>query len=146
MLKFIKKNKFITLSAIASIVLIAVIISFYSVDSKQNYEIVEYITKLGWKIEPRPVEISYLTIPKTFDLVYETYNELQKDSGFDLSAYKEAHVVRYSYRVLNHKNSSKEQVRANIIIFENKIIAADISSNSAIGFVIAINNISGQTQ
>ena len=143
MLKIIRKNKFIIGIILAGAVLAGFITWIYSVDSSQNAEIVEYIESVGWEIDKRPVEISYLTIPKEFDAIYNNYNTYQKEAGFDLASFKGMRAVRYSYVILNHESSN---VRANVIAADGKIIAADISSTVKGGFMHAINNISNMVR
>jgi len=109
-------------------------------DSGQNAQIVDYIESLGWEIEHTP-EISYLTIPRIFDAIFENYNIYQKEAGFDLTSFKGARAVRYSYRVLNHQQSYTNAVRANVIVVNREIVAADISSNAPDGFMHAITDV-----
>ena len=141
MLKFLKKNKFTIAAAATGIAMIVIIIGFHSMDSAKNIEVVEYIESLGWQIEPNSVEISHMRIPSTFDPVFERYNVYQKDAGFDLTAYKGARAVRYSYIILNHTHSESSSVRANVIVVNRKIVAADINSTTNGGFLHAITNV-----
>jgi len=140
-LNFLRKNRFVLSTVAAGVVFIAVIIGFHSIDSSLNRKIVEYIESFGWQIEQTPIEISYLTIPRTFDAVFENYNLYQKEAGLDLSSFKGARAVRYSYRVLNHASSADFTVRANVIVVNQKIVAADINSNDLGGFMHAINDV-----
>jgi len=127
-----------------AVVLIVIIIAFHSMDSAENAKIVEYIESLGWEIEQTPIEISHLTIPQNFDAIFETYNAYQKEAGFDLTSFKGARATRYSYRVLNHRYSDSNTVRANMIVVNGKIVAADISSNAPDGFIHAITDTNRQ--
>lgn len=140
MLKFLKKNRFTIAAAATGLVLIAIIIGFHSIDSAKNAEVTEYIESLGWQIEPNSLEISHMRIPSTFDPVFEHYNERQKEAGFDLTAYKGARAVRYSYIILNHTHSESATVRANAIVVNRKIVAADVSSTAGGGFMHAITD------
>ncbi len=138
--RFICKYRFIMLSAVFGIVLLIVVTAFFSIDSSTNKMIVEYIEDIGWEIEDSPMEISHLTIPENFDAVYQTYNALQKQSGLSFEDFKGKKVTRYTYRVLNHKESRKSQVVAGVFVFENTIIGADISSADSNGFMHAITD------
>jgi len=113
-------------------------------DTAQNTKIVEYIESLGWEIERTPIEISYLRIPETFDAVFENYNLYQKEAGFDLTSFAGVRAVRYSYRVLNHRYSDDVPVRANVIVVDREIVAADINSNALGGFMHAITDVEMQ--
>jgi len=141
-LKFLRKNRFVLSAIAAGVVLIAVIIGFHSMDTAQNTKIVEYIESLGWEIERTPIEISYLRIPETFDAVFENYNLYQKEAGFDLTSFAGVRAVRYSYRVMNHRYSDDVPVRANVIVVDREIVAADINSNALGGFMHAITDVS----
>ena len=135
---FVRRNRGVFAIIALAAVLLWVIICLFRIDSSTNEMIIEYMSGLGWNIEESPREITHLTVPEEFDAVYRTYNAIQKPSGFDLESFKGKKVVRYSYRVLNHKYSSETDVTAGIFVFENAIIAGDISSASPNGFMHAV--------
>lgn len=141
---FIKKHRYTLIICITSAIIIAVIFMLFGVDSGANARVVEYIGGYGWEVEQTPCEISHLTIPREFDIVYSTYNSLNKTAGFDLEPYKGARVTRYTYKVLNHELSATGLIRANVLVYKNEVIAADISSLSAGGFMTPINDTNGQ--
>lgn len=138
----IKKRRIILTALLAAALAILVIFGMFSVDSATNSLAISYIENLGWKIEQRPAEISHITLPEDFDIIYQTYNALQKESNFDLTAYKGQRVARYSYRVLNHAQSGQEEIRANVFVLHQQVVAADISTASAGGFMHAITDVS----
>ena len=144
MLRFLRKNKVVLSTVAAGVVLIALIVGFHSMDTAQNAQIVEYIESLGWEIERTPIEISYLRIPETFDAVFDNYNLYQKEAGFDLTEFAGIRAVRYSYRVLNHRYSAEVPVRANVIVIDSEIVAADVNSNVLGGFMHAITDVGMQ--
>ena len=47
-----------------------------------NEERVNYLKSFGWEVNPMPVSSADVTIPKTFDAVYEEYNVVQKSKGW----------------------------------------------------------------
>lgn len=134
-----KKYRVILTALLAAILAILVIFGMFSIDSATNSLAISYIENLGWQIEQRPAEISHITLPEDFDIIYQTYNALQKESGFDLTPYKGQRLARYSYRVLNHEKSAQEEIRANVFVFQQQIVAADISTASAGGFMQPLN-------
>lgn len=138
----IKKRRIILTALLAAALAILVIFGMFSVDSATNNLAISYIENLGWEIEQRPAEISHITLPEDFDIIYQTYNALQKESNFDLTAYKGQRVARYSYRVLNHAQSGQEEIRANVFVLHQQVVAADISTASAGGFMHAITDVS----
>ena len=135
----IKKYRYVLGTLVFAIVLLMIIVGLFSIDNSTNKMIVEYIQGFGWQIEPTPAEITHLTLPKEFDAVYETYNAVQLGAGFDLEPFRGKKVARYTYRILNHKESATSQVMAGVFVYENTIIAGDISSADMNGFMHAIN-------
>ena len=95
---------------------------------------VAFLNAYGYTVGEKPVQIQEIVIPEQFGAEYEKYNEFQKLSGFDLSKYKSYRVKKYTYKVLNYEGSSDEVV-ANIIVYNNKVIGGDISSTALGGFV-----------
>ena len=140
MIHTIKKQKFIISTLIFSIIIIIIIIFTFSVDKNTNNKITEYIESIGWQIEKNPTEIFHYKIPVEFDSIFNTYNIIQKKSGFDLTNYKGKNVTTYSYKIINHRLSNKNTVIITIILFKGNIIGADISSNEQPKFIYEITN------
>lgn len=99
-----------------------------------NEERVNYLKSFGWEVNPMPVSSADVTIPKTFDAVYEKYNVVQKKQGMDLEAYKGKIAKKYSYTVLNYPDYDGA-VQANLLIYDNQVIGADISALALDGFM-----------
>ncbi len=106
----------------------------YNLSAKNNSERIEFLSQFGWEVSPEPTEISTVIIPAEFNATYEKYNDIQKEQGLDLSKYKEKSCTRYTYQILNYKDSPNG-VRANMIVFNNKVIGGDVSSVTLNGFV-----------
>lgn len=106
------------------------------IDGSTNALRVEYIRSFGWETSPVPNDSEEIRIPARFDEVYEQYNALQKEQGFDLSRYRGCTAQKFSYRITGVDGADPAvPINANIIVCEGKIIAADISSAAANGFV-----------
>jgi hypothetical protein len=101
---------------------------------RTNEDRVAYLEGFGWKVNAEPIETQNVIIPKTFDGVYETYNALQIQQGFDLSAYGGMEATRYTYQITNYPNSS-DQVVADIVVYRNRVIAGDVQSTALDGFM-----------
>ncbi len=84
-----------------------------------------------------PVETEVFEIPEKFNPVYEEYNKIQKEAGYDLSLYKGKKCMRYTYLI------PSENARANIIVYDGKIIGGDICSITLDGVMIPLGNKSG---
>lgn len=119
------------------VVICVVLLLFVTMANAQKNEKTDYIRQFGWIIDEKSEEREEILIPDPLSKVYEKYNHLQKKSGFDLSKYCGKKAARYTYKVLNHKSGSG--VFANIIIYEGKIIGADIMSRAIDGFMHEIN-------
>lgn len=88
---------------------------------------ITFLKSFGWEVSAEPIETVDVVIPQTFGKVYQNYNEIQTAQGFDLNKYRGKQVKRYTYAVLNYPNQ-KEYIRANLLVFENQVIAGDICS------------------
>lgn len=64
-------------------------------------------------------ESESIIIPAVFSDVYKRYNELQKQSGGDLSLYKTAVCTRYTYL------DEETGMHLDLIVYEGKIIGGD---------------------
>ena len=116
----------------AEIALLNENISFNNVKTADDGK--RFLSQYGWETDEIVVEECEVTIPKEFDKVMTTYNEIQKQQGLDLSKYSKKTCVRYTYKITNYP-SYEGTVYANIIIYKNKVIAGDICSADAMGFM-----------
>ena len=114
---------------------IAETVSKYSYDKiKSSGDRVAFLEQFGWELDPQVIEEVTLKIPAEFDRVMNTYNELQKRGGLDLSKYKGKEVTRYSYEIKNYPDYSGRVV-ANVIVYKNRVIGGDVSSCDVKGFI-----------
>lgn len=131
------------LFALTALALVGVIMLLFGADSKVNQANLEFIRSYGWEVEDSPEEISRLTIPSEFDAVFDAYNTAVSAAGFDLTLYKGVNATRYTYRVLNHKDSDTGLIRIHVFVTKEGIAAADICSLAPGGFILPINDTSG---
>ena len=101
---------------------------------KNADDVVNFLSQYGWNVENEPVEECEITIPKEFDKVIASYNEIQKQQGLDLTKYAKKTAQRYTFKVKNYPNYNGT-VYANVIIYRNKVIAGDICTADAKGFI-----------
>ena len=66
--------------------------------------------------------------------VIDSYNQIQQAQGLDLAPYKGKRATLYTYEITNHP-SGEQGVTANLLVRRGKLIAADVSSPQADGFV-----------
>ena len=95
---------------------------------------ISFLNAYGYKVSDKPIQIQEIIIPNEFSTDYEKYNEFQKLSGFDLSKYKGYRAKKYTYKVLEYPDSKDEMV-ANVIVYNNKVIGGDVSSTSLNGLI-----------
>lgn len=95
---------------------------------------ISFLGSFGWQVEEEPWEILEIVIPTEFDNVYEQYNQLQQQQGYDLTRWRGKTARRYTYRILNYPDPPGE-VYANLIVCDGQIIAGDVSSVALNGFM-----------
>ena len=104
-------------------------ISLRASDEKER---TAFLSQFGWDFDVEPVEVKEVVIPYEFDDVYSDYNALQKRQSFDLEKYKGKVVKKWSYNVNNYPGyeNKKDFVRANLLVYNGNVIAADITVRS----------------
>lgn len=90
------------------------------------------LENMGYNASRRACEAVELTIPKEWGKVFENYNELQKQGGFDLSPYKGKRCTRYTYEI------PELNARGNILVLEGKVIGGDVCSITIDGIMLPI--------
>lgn len=126
------------LMAIAGVLLLAV--TFVNRLTDRNKIILEdipsqvaFLESLGWETSVEPVDIREVIIPEEWNSVFEEYNDLQKQQGFDLDKYRGKQATIYTYQILNYDGA--ENVVANLMVFDGKLIAGDVCSAELGGFM-----------
>ena len=97
---------------------------------------VAYLAECGWKVESPPMKEETVLIPKEFSPVFEEYNDLQKQQGFDLSRYSGKEVKLYTYRVLDSRLG--DNVLAMLYVSNGSVIGGDVHSTSLDGFMCGL--------
>lgn len=127
-----KSAVFIIIAAAALLAVIVLICSGGGLDTPE--ERAEYLSSLGWEVDLSTEEERAVTLPSSLDGVLLTYNELQKQQGFDLTPYAGEDCRSYSYAVTNYP-SGESGVIAQLIIHDGEVIAGDIHSSALGGFM-----------
>lgn len=129
------KHMLLYLIAIISITTITVLcVAFNGTDRN-----IAFLEGYGWKVDKNCIDKENIEIPEKFNDVYEAYNDLQKQAGLDLTAYRGKRGVRYTYLVKNYPEKTDEPVRANVICIDKKPVAGDIMTVSLGGFMYSLN-------
>ena len=97
-----------------------------------------YLAQYGWQVETPAVSEENVLIPKTFSEVFENYNKLQLEQGYDLSKYGGMEVKLYTYKVTNHE--SEDTVLAQLYVCQGQVIGGDIHSSALDGFMCGIKD------
>ena len=103
-----------------------------STDVSDNDSRVNFLKGLGWEVTTSPVESGQVKIPKEASEVFDRYNALQKNQGYDLSQYAGKTVMRYVYQINNYPGAT-EPVYATVLVYKNQVIGGDITDTSANG-------------
>ena len=96
-----------------------------------------YLAALGWEVDPEPVEVREIVIPRSFSGVYADYVALQKKQGFPIEQYGGMDAVRYTFKVKNYPTGEKEIV-ADLLVSGQAVIAGDIQSTALDGFMTGL--------
>ena len=76
-------------------------------------------------------------LPEPFDAVFEAYNELQKQAGYNLAPYSGRVVERWSYPL---KDGNAEAATLHLLVCEGCIVGGDIEANVAGGYLYALTD------
>ena len=98
-----------------------------------NSQRITYLQSLGWEVEPEPLETLQFLLPDPLAEPYLTYNALQKEQGFDLSACCGKQVARYTYAVTNYPGRP-DGVQLNLYVCQDLPVAGDVCCPGADGF------------
>lgn len=98
---------------------------------------ISYIESFGWDAGITRVDVKEIRIPVDFDEVYEEYNDIQRQQGFDLRRYRAHSVRQYTYEI-NRTDDDPVPMLAHLLVENGVIIGADITSAQAGGFTGAL--------
>lgn len=98
---------------------------------------VAFLAECGWQADILSEQEQTILIPEHFSPVYESYNELQRQQGFDLADYAGRTCTLYTYSVTNYPDKD-QVVLANLYIYKNQVIGGDVHSTSLNGFMVGI--------
>ena len=97
----------------------------------------DYIHSLGWTVEEEPLETLQFLLPPKLSGDYLSYNELQKQQGFDLERCCGKQVTRYTYAVTNYPGRA-DGVQLNLYLCEDLVVAGDVFCAGNDGFQIPL--------
>ena len=100
-------------------------------------ERVGFLNEWGWEVDPASESAQTVRIPERFTDVYERYNELQRQQGYDLRPYAGRDCTLYTYAVTNWPDDG-QTVIADLYVCGDRVIGGDIHSTSLGGFMISL--------
>lgn len=140
--KFSKKKAVAILCAIA-IVIAAIILATPEKEGQEAFargiraengeDVKLYINSLGYEAEGEE-SCKDVVIPREFDEVYENYNNMQKECGFDLSGYKGRKATLYTYHLSGYPNCD-EDVLCDVLVCKGQVIGGNIYTLRLDGFM-----------
>ena len=141
--KWTKRNAVLILLAVAA--LLSAVIIFAGVRGRSaiqrgknirtNEDRLAYLASMGWECESEALREQNVVIPQEFSGVFEEYNRLQKQQGFDLSRYAGLEAGLYQYKVLGYPSAGRSTVIAQLLILNYEVIGGDIHSTDFDGFM-----------
>ena len=134
------KKVMLALAAVAALVLALILLLGGGQEPTQtsapaassNDQRVKFLTDFGWEVTTSPTESSQVKIPDKTSEVFERYNALQKNQGYDLSKFAGKKVMRYVYKINNYPGAT-EPVYATLLVYKNQIIGGDVTDTAAKG-------------
>lgn len=84
-----------------------------------------YLEKLGWQVEPDPLETLRLRLPEDLTAEYGDYIALQKDQGLPFADCGGQTVCRYTFRLTNYPGG-RTDAQANLYLCGRTVIAGDV--------------------
>lgn len=113
-----------------------------AVTVKSQEDCVQYLNSLGYQLEEGSAQTKKVQIPKEFDQVYQSYNQMQQQCGYDLQNYAGKKVELTTFQVTN--DPSGEEVLLDVLVYKNKIIGGAVYTRSVDGFMRGLTPMEGQ--
>ena len=90
------------------------------------------LRNMGFEPAEGELERALVAIPEEWDGVYETYNALQREGGFDLRPYKGKICTRHTYLL------PEQGGRGNVLVYNGAVIGGDVCSVALDGFMLPL--------
>ena len=138
--KFSKKKALIIVLILALLLTAIILFAGRRDQTEQNIlierpeDVVTFLESLGWQVDPTPLEMQEVVIPREFNEVFEQYNDMQIEHGFDLRDFKGMAAVRHTYQITNYPGQT-EGVVADVLVSEGRVICGNIQSFTVDGFI-----------
>lgn len=100
-------------------------------------ERVAFLKDCGWEVDPASETEQTIHIPERFGEVFERYNELQRQQGWDLSELRGKDCTLYTYAVTNGPEEDAP-VLANLYVYRDRVVGGDVHSTRLDGFMVGL--------
>lgn len=127
-----KKNQILLFASLVLILAAALAVASFSAD-EDTALCRRFLKSLGYNPEGEPFEITSVTVPEGFGAYYDSYNELNKKAGFDLTPFRGCTVKKIRIAL-----SDGEALYANLLIYNHKICGGDICNPSLSGYMLPL--------
>ena len=95
-----------------------------------------FLAEMGWEAGDTFDNAKTVIIPEEWNDVYERYNELQLQQGFDLTEYKGRRADIYTYVIKNYPDHENEEgIVCHLMICDGVLIGGDVCSTALDGFM-----------
>ena len=122
----------------AALLLGALLFAANGIRGEQNARTAEarlkYIRSLGWEVVPDCEEREEVRIPDCSKEPMQSYNELMRRGGFDLSGCEGKTVERYSYELSNYPGCA-DRVYLILYVHRGRVVGGDIHTAELDGFM-----------
>lgn len=132
--------KILLLSCVALLAVLILLAVFNRVDFGNNKLVLDdtqkqiaFLQSLGWEVAEEPTSERDIIIPQEWNAVYEEYNNLQLQQGFDLDRYRGKQAIVVTYSILNYDGCP--DAYATLILFDGVLIGGDVSCAELGGFM-----------
>ena len=126
-------KKYLKAVIISLVILLCIMVVKFNMPRVETFS--RIVKEMGYDdVSEKPYEVVEFTIPTQFNNVWNNYNSLLKENGYDLSMYKGKKCKRYTYLI------PSQNARANIIVYNGEIIGGDISGITLDGIMLPIQS------
>lgn len=128
----LKKGQLLLFVLLTLLIAAALVVSLAEGDAAAD-RAREYLISLGYTPSEAPSEALDVCVPQTLDRVYDAYNALQKEAGFDLVPFCGQTLRRYSFTL-----GDGDRRIANILMKGQTVCGGDICDPASDGYMLPL--------
>lgn len=145
---FTKKKALSIVLVIGVLLIIAILLRLF-LPPEEKYDLSTldgreaFLNSLGWEIDRSSEEYRTVVVPDALEGIMLQYNRMQQAQGYDLNDHLGERCQQYSYLLTNYSDSDGSVI-VTIYVQGNEVIAGDIHTTSANGFMHGLKRESGK--